>query len=66
MRKLPARVVVHLLLAAALFEKCGYLAVWHKLTAALDSLPIPKITGAGLRNARTRLGVCRETRPLQE
>jgi hypothetical protein len=27
LRKLPARVVVHLLLAAALFEPAGYLAV---------------------------------------
>ncbi|WP_212732662.1 transposase domain-containing protein [Streptomyces oceani] len=30
LRKIPARVVVYLLLAAALFEECGYLAVWHK------------------------------------
>ncbi|MGW7577516.1 transposase domain-containing protein [Streptomyces sp. NPDC054765] len=57
LRNLPARVVVYLLPAAALFEECGYLAVWHKLTAALETLPVPKITGAGLRNARTRLGV---------
>ncbi|GAA3140482.1 IS4 family transposase [Streptomyces echinatus] len=57
LRKLPARVVVYLLLAAALFEECGYLAVWGKLTAALDSLPVPKVTGAGLWDARTRLGV---------
>ena len=28
LRKLPARVVVYLLLAAALFEECGYAAVW--------------------------------------
>ncbi|MER7958173.1 transposase domain-containing protein [Streptomyces sp. NPDC096030] len=57
LRKLPARVVVCLLLAAALFEECGYLAVRRKLTAALDSLPVPKITGAGLWDARNRLGV---------
>jgi Insertion element 4 transposase N-terminal/Transposase DDE domain len=57
LRKLPARVVVYLLLAAALFEECGYLTVWHKLTAALQTLPIPKITGAALWDARTRLGV---------
>jgi hypothetical protein len=56
LRKLPARVVVYLL-AAALFEECGYLAVWHKLTASLETLPIPKITGAALWDARTRLGV---------
>jgi Insertion element 4 transposase N-terminal/Transposase DDE domain len=57
LRKLPARVIVYLLLAAALFEECGYLGVWRKLTAALDSIPIPKITGAALWDARTRLGV---------
>lgn len=56
LRKLPARVVVYLLLAAALFEECGYLAVWNKLTAALETLPVAKITGAALWNARTRLG----------
>ncbi|WP_251484983.1 IS4 family transposase, partial [Actinacidiphila cocklensis] len=61
LRKLPARVVVYLLLAAALFEECGYLAVWRKLTAALDPLPVVKITGAALWDARTRLGV----RPMQ-
>ena len=57
LRKLPARVVVYLLLAAALFEECGYPAVWAKLTAALDSLPIPKVTATALWHARARLGV---------
>jgi len=57
LRKLPARVVVYLLLAAALFEECGYLGVWSKLTAALGSLPIPKVTGTALWHARARLGV---------
>lgn len=57
LRKLPARVVVYLLLAAALFEECGYLAVWRKLTGALGPIPIPKITGTALWDARTRLGV---------
>lgn len=52
LRKLPARVVVYLLLTAALFEECGYLAVWGKLTAALDSIPVVKITGAALWDAR--------------
>ncbi|MGW8358540.1 IS4 family transposase [Streptomyces wedmorensis] len=60
LRKLPARVVVYLLLAGALFEECGYLAVWSKLTGALGSLPIPKITATALWHARCRLGV----RPL--
>ncbi|MFI1890713.1 IS4 family transposase [Streptomyces jumonjinensis] len=57
LRRLPARVVVYLLPAATLFEECGYPAVWRKLTAALDSIPIPTITGAALWDARTRLGV---------
>ena len=57
LRKLPARVVVYLLLAAALFEECGYPAVWARLTAALGSLPLPTITATGLWHARTRLGV---------
>ncbi len=61
LRKLPARVVVYLLLAAALFEECGYPAVWARLTAALGSLPVPKITATGLWHARARLGV----RPLR-
>jgi hypothetical protein len=62
LRKLPARVVVCLLLAAALFEECGYPAVWARLTAALGSLPLPTITATGLWHARTRLGV----RPMRE
>jgi Insertion element 4 transposase N-terminal len=61
LRKLPARVVVYLLLAAALFEECGYAAVWARLTAALGSLPLPGITATGLWHARARLGV----RPLR-
>ncbi|MFD7924316.1 IS4 family transposase, partial [Streptomyces sp. NPDC059740] len=61
LRKIPARVVVYLLLAAALFDDCGYLAVWRKLTAALEAIPVAKVTGTALWNARTRLG----TRPMQ-
>ncbi|MDJ0465479.1 transposase domain-containing protein [Streptomyces sp. H27-C3] len=57
LRKLPARVVVYLLLAAALFEEYGYLAVWHRLTTALETIPVAKVTGTALWNARTRLGV---------
>ncbi|WP_255354827.1 IS4 family transposase [Frankia sp. R43] len=56
-RKLPARVVVYLLLAAALFEDSGYLAVWARLTGALHGLELPTVTGAALRQARVRLGV---------
>jgi hypothetical protein len=61
LRKLPARVVVYLLLAAALFEECGYPAVWARLTAALGPLRLPGITATGLWHARARLGV----RPLR-
>jgi hypothetical protein len=61
LRKLPARVVVYLLLAAALFQECGYPAVWSKLTGALAPLPVPTVTATGLWHARARLGV----RPLQ-
>ena len=56
LRKLPARVVVYLLLAAALFEHIGYPAVWRKLTSPLEGLPVPKITATALWHARTRLG----------
>jgi Insertion element 4 transposase N-terminal/Transposase DDE domain len=55
-RKLPARVVVYLLLAAALFEPVGYLAVWRKLTGALEGAGVVTVTGAALWQARTRLG----------
>jgi hypothetical protein len=55
-RKVPARVVVYLLLAAALFSEVGYLGVWGKLTAGLAGLPVPKVTGGGLWQARTSLG----------
>jgi Insertion element 4 transposase N-terminal/Transposase DDE domain len=55
LRKLPARVVVYLLLAAALFEPAGYLAVWRKLTSALDGAAV-QVTAAALWQARTRLG----------
>ncbi|MGC5341499.1 transposase domain-containing protein [Streptomyces sp. DT24] len=61
LRKIPARVVVCLLLAAALFDDCGYLAVWRKLTASLEAIPVMKVTGAALWNARSRLGA----RPMQ-
>lgn len=55
-RKLPARVVVYLLLAAALFESAGYPAVWCKLTGALDGAGVAEVTAAALWQARTRLG----------
>jgi hypothetical protein len=55
LRKLPARVVVYLLLAAGLFEPVGYPAVWRKLTSALDGTAV-QVTAAALWQARTRLG----------
>jgi hypothetical protein len=60
-RKLPARVVVYVLLAGALFGQIGYPAVWRKLTGPLEGLPVPKITATALWHARTRLG----PRPLR-
>ncbi|MET8517457.1 IS4 family transposase [Streptomyces sp. NPDC005077] len=57
LRKLPARVVVYLLLAAALFEDCGYREVWRKLTGALVGLPLVEVTATALWHARCRLGV---------
>jgi Insertion element 4 transposase N-terminal/Transposase DDE domain len=55
-RKLPARVVVYLLLAACLFEPAGYLAVRDKLTGALEGAGVARVTAAALWQARTRLG----------
>ncbi|WSY19147.1 IS4 family transposase (plasmid) [Embleya sp. NBC_00896] len=61
LRKLPARVVVHLLLAAGLFEQQGHPAVWRRLTGALGDMYVPSVTATALWHARTRLGV----RPLR-
>jgi Insertion element 4 transposase N-terminal/Transposase DDE domain len=55
-RKLPARVVVYLLLAAGLFEPAGYPVVWRKLTGALAGAGVAEVTAAALWQARTRLG----------
>jgi hypothetical protein len=56
-RKLPARVVVYVLLAAALFEGLGYGGVWRKLTAGLGGLAVPAVSETALWWARRRLGV---------
>jgi hypothetical protein len=56
-RKLPARVVVYLLLAAGLFAQSGYLTIWNKLTSGLHGLPVPSVTDTALWHTRTRLGV---------
>jgi Insertion element 4 transposase N-terminal/Transposase DDE domain len=55
-RLLPARVVIYLLLAAALFAEIGYGQVWQKLTAGLAGLPLAAPTSSALRQARQRLG----------
>jgi hypothetical protein len=55
-RLLPARVVVYLLLAAALFAEIGYGQVWQRLTAGLGGLPLAAPTSSALRQARQRLG----------
>jgi hypothetical protein len=60
-RLLPARVVVYFVLALALFEDCGYRAVWDKLTCALDGLALVRPHSSSLSRARRRLGA----RPLK-
>src|SRR3712207_2016155 len=61
-RDLPSRVVVYLLLAAALFAECGYRQVWARLVAGLDGLPAAVPSAAGLAAARRRIGAA----PLAE
>ncbi len=60
-RDLPSRVVVYLLLAAALFPDLGWSQVWQRLTAGLQGLPVARPTSSALAQARTRVG----TAPLQ-
>lgn len=55
-RLLPARVVVYLLLAAALFAGCGYGQVWERLCAGLGPLTPARPCASALRQARQRLG----------
>ncbi len=55
-RDLPSRVVVYLLLAAALFVECGYRGVWARLVTGLDGLPVATPTAAALAQARRRIG----------
>ena len=55
-RLLPSRTGVYFLLAMCLFPRAGYLAVWGKLTAALDG-PGPGVPSAkALRDLRRRIG----------
>ena len=55
-RALPSRVVVYLLLAAALFAECGYRQVWAHMIAGLDGLAVATPSAAGLAAARRRIG----------
>lgn len=55
-RLLPARVVVYLLLAAALFAECGYGQVWERMCAGLGAPSRARPCPSALRQARQRLG----------
>ncbi|MFD6857682.1 transposase domain-containing protein [Rhodococcus sp. NPDC060090] len=55
-RELPSRVVVYLLLAAALFEDLGYRQVWARLTSGLTGLPVANPGSSALAQARRRIG----------
>ena len=55
-RDLPSRVVVYLLLAAALFTESGYRQVWAHLIAGLDGVAVATPSAAALAAARRRLG----------
>jgi hypothetical protein len=55
-RELPSRVVVYLLLAAALFAELGYGQVWAKMIAGLDGLRVATPTDGALAQARRRIG----------
>lgn len=61
-RDLPSRVVVYLLLAAALFAECGYRQVWARLVAGLDPSGTARPSAAALAAARRRVG----SAPLRE
>lgn len=54
-RALPARAVVYLLLAAALFADMGYEQVWERLTAGTRAHRVP--SSSALTQARRRVGV---------
>jgi len=56
-RDLPSRVVVYLLLAAALFADLGYGQVWARMIAGLGGLSVAVPTAGALAQARRRVGV---------
>jgi hypothetical protein len=55
-RVLPARVVVYLLVAAALFADLGYSQVWDKMCVGLGERGVARPCASALRQARARLG----------
>lgn len=61
-RILPSRVVVYLLLAAALFAEIGYRQVWARLTAGLEPAAVATPGSSALSQALRRVGVA----PLRE
>jgi hypothetical protein len=61
-RALPSRVVVYLLLAAALFAELGYVQVWARMTAGLEGIDVADPVSSALAQARRRIGV----KPLRE
>lgn len=61
-RVLPSRVVVYLLLAAALFTELGYRQVWARLVAGLDPATVACPGSSALSQAIRRVGVA----PLRE
>jgi hypothetical protein len=56
LRLLPSRAGVYFLLAMCLFPRAGYLAVWGRLTAALDGLGLAAPSAKALRDLRRRIG----------
>ncbi|MFJ9008562.1 transposase domain-containing protein [Streptomyces canus] len=56
LRLLPSRVVVYFVLALALFEDCSYRAVWGKLTAGLQGLPLVRPAASSPSRARRQVG----------
>lgn len=61
-RVLPSRVVVYLLLAAALFADIGYQQVWARLVSGLDPTTVATPGSSALSQALRRVGVA----PLRE
>jgi hypothetical protein len=59
---LPSRVVVYLLLAAALFAEIGYQQVWARLVTGLDSATVASPGSSALSQALRRVGPA----PLRE